>query len=239
MLVTPASRNSRPVWRALTTRSVEERWTWSWSGSRPMVRWTWQSMMPGRSVSPDASMRSASCGAAIAAAGPAATIRPCSSVTSTATSTASVERPSSRRAPTKTAGPIGADMSGTSGIGDGEPADVDPTEPASRPPTRSRASTLEGVSRPVGAPRHSPADDPRLPAQCFGGPYTGIRGHRGAGLREKPKSDRVTRPLGIVGNPGLRDLALVAYLADRAVRMKDELAAFREFELTSSEPTAW
>jgi hypothetical protein len=48
----------------------------------------------------------------------------------------------------------------------------------------------------------------------------------------------MTRPLGIVGAPGPLGLALVAYLVDRAVRMKDELAAFLEFELTSSEPTA-
>jgi hypothetical protein len=48
----------------------------------------------------------------------------------------------------------------------------------------------------------------------------------------------VTRPLGIVAGPGSLGLAVVAYLADRAIRMKDELAAFLEFELTSSEPTA-
>ena len=42
-----------------TIRSVADRWTLSATGSRRSVRWTWQSMMPGRTVSPVASNRSA------------------------------------------------------------------------------------------------------------------------------------------------------------------------------------
>jgi hypothetical protein len=58
------------------------------------------------------------------------------------------------------------------------------------------------------------------------------------GLEKKPEADRVARPLRVVGDPFLHDFALAVDLTDRAVRMKDELSAFYEIDLSPLEPMA-
>ena len=93
-----------------------------------------------------------------------------------------------------------------------------------------RAHGPGACAQGLGTRRGSAARRPR-PSR-----FAGVGGRGGTRLRHQPESQGVARPVRIVGGPLLDDFTLAVGLADRPVRVKDELAAFGQSDLARLEP---